>query len=68
MGVIRKFTAKISLPALQAVVVILYGKSEAESVANLHKKLGTHGSIWWVTLGGGNYMIIGAFLRSMSGN
>jgi DNA-binding Lrp family transcriptional regulator len=31
VGVIRKFTAKISLPALQAVVVILCGKSEAES-------------------------------------
>lgn len=65
MGVIRKFTTKISLAALQAVVVTLYGKSEAESVANLHKKLGTHGSIYWVTLGGGNYMIIGAYLRSM---
>ena len=65
MGAIRKFTTKISLPALQAVVVTLYGKSEAESVANLYKKLGTHGSIYWVTLGGGNYMIIGAYLRSM---
>jgi DNA-binding Lrp family transcriptional regulator len=65
LGVIRKFTAKISLPALQAVVVILCGKSEAESVANLHEKLGTHGSIWWVTLGGGNYMIIGAYLKNI---
>jgi DNA-binding Lrp family transcriptional regulator len=65
MGVIRKSTTKISLPALQAVVVTLYGKSEAESVANLHEKLGTHGSIYWVTLGGGNYMIIGAYLKSM---
>jgi len=65
MGVIRKFTAKINLSALQAVVVTLYGKSEAESVANLHEKLGTHGSIYWLTLGGGNYMIIGAYLRTM---
>jgi DNA-binding Lrp family transcriptional regulator len=65
MGVIRKFTTKISLQALQAVVVTLYGKSEAESVAKLYEKLGTHGSIYWVTLGGGNYMIIGAYLRSM---
>ncbi len=65
MGVIRKFTAKISLTALQAVVVTLYGKSEAESVANLHNKLGTQGSIYWVTLGGGNYMIVGAYLKSM---
>ena len=65
MGVIRKFTTKISLAALQAIVVTVYGKSDAESVANLHEKLGTHGSIYWVTLGGGNYIIIGAYLRSM---
>jgi DNA-binding Lrp family transcriptional regulator len=65
MGVIRKFTTKISLQALQAVVVTLYGKSEAESVGSLHKKLCAHGSIYWLTLGGGNYMIIGAYLRSI---
>jgi len=65
LGVIRKFTAKISLPALQAVIVILDGRSEAESVVNLHEKLGKHGSIWWLTLGGGNYVIIGAYLKNM---
>lgn len=65
LGVIRKFTTKISLTAVQAIVVLVHGKSEAESVANLHEKLGRHGSIWWVTLGGGNYMIIGAYLKSM---
>jgi len=65
MGVIRKFTAKIGIAALQIVVVILSGKSEAESVAELPEKLKTHGSIWWVTLGGGNFMIIGAYLKSL---
>jgi DNA-binding Lrp family transcriptional regulator len=65
MGVIHKFTTKISLPALRPVVVTLYGKSEAESVANIHEKLGTHGSIYWVTLGGGNYLIIGAYLKNL---
>jgi DNA-binding Lrp family transcriptional regulator len=65
LGIIRKFTAKISLTTLQAIIVILYGKSEAESVSNLHEKLGKHGSIWWVTLGGGNYMAIGAYVKSM---
>lgn len=65
LGVIRKFTTKISVPALQAVVVILYGKTEAESVANLHEKLSKHGSIWWLTLGGGNYVIVAAYLKSM---
>jgi DNA-binding Lrp family transcriptional regulator len=65
MGIIRKFTAKISLFALQATVVIVYGVSEADSVVNLHQKLGTHGSIYWVTHGGGNYMIIGAYLKGI---
>ncbi|HVO85950.1 MAG TPA: winged helix-turn-helix transcriptional regulator [Candidatus Eisenbacteria bacterium] len=65
-GVIRKFTTKISLSAVQAVTVLLYGKSEAESLGNLHEKLGKHGSIWWLTLGGGNFVIIGAYLRSVS--
>ena len=65
IGVIRKFNAKITLSALQAFAVVLWGKSEAESITNLPEKLGTHGSIWWVTLGGGNYMIIGAYLKNM---
>ncbi len=65
-GVIRKFTTKISLQALQATMVIVHGKSEAESVGNFYEKLGKHGSIWWVTLGGGNYVYIGAYLRNTS--
>jgi Lrp/AsnC family transcriptional regulator for asnA, asnC and gidA len=64
-GVIRKFTTKISLTALQAIIVILQGKSEAESVNNLHEKLRKNHSIYWITLGGGNYMVIGAYLKSM---
>lgn len=64
-GIIRRFTTKISLAALQTIIVIMHGKSEAESISNLHEKLGRHDSIWWVTLGGGNYMVIGAYLKNM---
>jgi len=64
-GIIRKFTTTISLPALGAVAVLLYGISEAESLGKLHEKLGKHGSIYWLTLGGGNFVILGAYLRSM---
>jgi DNA-binding Lrp family transcriptional regulator len=65
LGIIRKFTAKVSLAASQAIIVILYGRSEAESVNNLQEKLGKNGSIWWVTLGGGNYIVSGAYVKSM---
>jgi Lrp/AsnC family transcriptional regulator for asnA, asnC and gidA len=64
-GIIRKFTTTISLPALGAVAVLLYGISKAESLGKLHEKLGKHGSIYWLTLGGGNFVILGAYLRSM---
>ncbi len=65
-GIIRKFTAKISLPALQAVPVMIYGKSEADSLVNIHEELGKHSSIYWVALAGGNYLYIGAYLKNIS--
>jgi DNA-binding Lrp family transcriptional regulator len=65
-GIIRKFTTKISLQASCAVTVLLYGTSEAESLEKLHERVGKHGSIWWLTLGGGNFVILGAYLRRMS--
>jgi DNA-binding Lrp family transcriptional regulator len=64
--IIRRFTAKISLSALKAVSVVIYGKSEADSVGTLHEVLGSHGSISWVALAGGNYLYILAYLRSIS--
>jgi len=65
-GIIRKFTTKISLMAFQAIIVILHEKSEAESVSTLHEKLCKNRSIRGVTLGGGNYMAIGAYVKSMA--
>jgi len=65
-GIIRKFTARISLSALQAVVVIVFGKSEAESISNLPEKLKQQSSIYWVTLAGGNHLYIGAYLGSIT--
>jgi DNA-binding Lrp family transcriptional regulator len=61
MGVIRSFTAKASLP-VGAIVVEVFGSSEAESVQALPEKLRKHGSIYWVALAGGNYVYVGAYL------
>ncbi|MFX0097921.1 MAG: winged helix-turn-helix transcriptional regulator [Candidatus Hodarchaeota archaeon] len=66
LGIIRKFTTKISISALQAIMIFIYGKSEVESIGDLHQKLNKHGSIWWVTIGGGNFIYIGAYLKSLS--
>jgi len=64
-GVIRKFTAKISLAALKAVHVILFGTSKYGLVRDLNVKMANHGSIYWLAIGGGNMLYIGAYLKSI---
>jgi len=64
-GVIRKFTAKISFAALKAVHVILFGASKYGLVRDLNVKMANHGSIYWLAIGGGNMLYIGAYLKSI---
>ncbi|MBS7614632.1 Lrp/AsnC family transcriptional regulator [Candidatus Bathyarchaeota archaeon] len=65
-GVIRKFTAKISLGALNAVHIVIFGTSKLASLQGLDAKLAWHGSIYWLALGGGNIVYIGAYLKGIS--
>jgi DNA-binding Lrp family transcriptional regulator len=65
-GVIRKFTAKISLPALNAIHVLIFGPSQKPSLHNLNARLEKHGAIYWLAIGGGNYLYVGAYLRTVT--
>jgi DNA-binding Lrp family transcriptional regulator len=65
-GIIRAFTAKISLSALKAFGVLIYGRSETQSIDEACQKLGQHDLTYWVGVGGGNYLYIGACLQSIS--
>ncbi len=65
-GIIRAFTAKISLSALNAFGVLVFGKSETQSIDEACEKLGNHDLTYWVGVGGGNHLYIGAYLRSIS--
>ena len=65
-GVICKFTAKVSLPAAKAIVVFVSGTSQLESFQHLPDKLRIQGSIYWLALGGGKFVYIGAHLRSLN--
>jgi DNA-binding Lrp family transcriptional regulator len=65
LGVIRKFTAKIGLGALQAVHVMIFGPSKINLLHDLNLKLAKHGSIYWLALGGGNFLYIGAYLKNI---
>jgi DNA-binding Lrp family transcriptional regulator len=66
-GVIRKFTAKISLPALNAIHVLIFGNSKIISLHELNAELAKYGSTYWLAIGGGNFLYIGAYLKSIAG-
>jgi DNA-binding Lrp family transcriptional regulator len=65
-GIIRAFTAKISLSALNAFGVLIFGRSETQSIDEACEKLGNHDLTYWVGVGGGNHLYIGAYLQSIS--
>jgi DNA-binding Lrp family transcriptional regulator len=65
-GVIREFTVKLSLLALNAFHVLIFGLSKKPSLHNLNATLKKHGSIYWLAIGGGNYLYVGAYLRSIT--
>jgi DNA-binding Lrp family transcriptional regulator len=65
-GVIRKFTAKVSLQSLNAIVVFVSGTSQLSSFQDLPPKLGTHGSIYWLAEGSGKFIYIGSYLKNLS--
>jgi DNA-binding Lrp family transcriptional regulator len=66
-GVVRKFTAKPSLFALNVVITIqIYGVSTASSFEDLPEKIHKNDSVYWLALAGGSYLYIGAYLRNIS--
>jgi DNA-binding Lrp family transcriptional regulator len=65
-GIIRKFTAKIGVISSNAIHVLIFGNSKINPVRELNAKLQQHGSIYWLAIGGGNFLYVGAYLRNIS--
>ncbi len=65
-GIIRRFTCKLGPVASPFVTVFISGTSQLISVQDLSDKLATHGSIFWLAVGGGQILYIGAHLRNMN--
>ncbi|MGD0204041.1 MAG: AsnC family transcriptional regulator [Candidatus Bathyarchaeia archaeon] len=65
-GVIRKFTAKVSLLSANAMVVFISGISQLGSFQDFPAKLEAHGSIYWLAEGSGKFLQIGAYLKNLS--
>jgi DNA-binding Lrp family transcriptional regulator len=65
-GVIRKFTAKLGPVAAPQITVFISGGSLLNSIQDLPSKLATHGSIYWLAVGGGKILYVGASLRNIN--
>jgi DNA-binding Lrp family transcriptional regulator len=65
-GIIRKFTAKLGLLASNTIHVFIFGSSRINPGRELNSKLQQHGSIYWLAIGGGNFLYVGAYLRNIS--
>ncbi len=65
LGIIRKFTTTVSVFAQNAIHVLIFGTTKANSIHPIKAQLETQGSIYWLSAGGGNVLYIGAYLRSI---
>jgi len=65
LGIIRKFTAGINPFTQNAIHVFIYGSSKTDSISNLKLKMENQGSIYWLAVGGGNILYIGAYLKNL---
>jgi DNA-binding Lrp family transcriptional regulator len=65
-GVIKKFTAKVSILAAQAMVVYVFGTSQLGSFHDLPDKLREQGCIYWLAVGSGKFLYIGAYLKNIT--
>jgi DNA-binding Lrp family transcriptional regulator len=65
-GVIRKFTAKISLQSLGAIIVFISGISHLDSFQDLPAKMKVNDNIYWLAEGGGKFLYIGVYIRTLN--
>ena len=66
MVIIRKFTTGLSVFAQNAIHVFIFGYSKTISISSLKQKMEKQGTIYWLAVGGGNTLYIGAFLKNLS--
>ena len=64
-GIIRKFTAGLSIFAQNAIHTFIYGTSKTASITTLKQKIENHGSIYWLAVGGGNTLYVGAYIKNL---
>ena len=66
LGVIREFTARLSLMALGATIVLVIGRSQLRADEALFEEVAQTELIYWVGMGAEKKVYIGAYLRDIS--
>jgi DNA-binding Lrp family transcriptional regulator len=65
-GIIKKFKTQLSLKALGAHQITIFGRSEKENLSDITEILGESEFIYWISLVGGDFCYIGAYLRNIN--
>jgi DNA-binding Lrp family transcriptional regulator len=65
-GIIRGFRARLSVLAVGALTIWIFGRSQPTSTTNLQVKLHENDSTYWVAFGSGDFVYLGAYLRDFS--
>lgn len=67
IGVIKAFTARVGLMALEmdSVTVMAWGNTTSNAIDEITERLGADETIYWVTVTGGNNLYIGAHLKGI---
>ena len=63
-GIIKAFTARISLFRLQATTLLAWGPSQGAPTEAILERLKHDDHIYWVTVAGAGVLYVGAYLRS----
>lgn len=66
LGIIRKFTAKPSMVAKGSIHVLIFGASKASLIRDVNPRLEKNGLIYWLAVGGGNILYVGAYLKNIA--
>ncbi|MDW5563031.1 MAG: winged helix-turn-helix transcriptional regulator [Methanomassiliicoccus sp.] len=65
LGVIERFTVKVSLAALDAMTVVIYGLGRGK-MDEVSEAVGRDDRVYWVSQGSGGMVYVGANLRDIS--
>lgn len=66
LGIIRKFTTKISTFAQNAIHILIFGTSKANSITAVKQKLEQNSRVYWLAVGGSSVLYIGVYLKNIA--